>query len=81
MPIYRLYEVDGAGNFMAVVHLEAADDAECLANARRLQLTARCELWERARIVAVLDPHSQNQPTTKSGFVRISNTSSLNSLS
>ena len=56
MPIYRLYEVDGAGNFMAVVHLEAAADAECLANARRLQLTARCELWECARIVAVLDP-------------------------
>lgn len=54
---YRLYCRDGDGRFIASHDFEAADDAEALAKARAMQFLVRCELWQRGRMVAVLEPY------------------------
>lgn len=54
---YRLYCLDGAGHFMEVHQIDAVNDADALTKARIMKLSVKCELWERARMVAVLDPH------------------------
>jgi len=53
---YRLFCIDGTGRFTMSHEIEAADDAEALAKARDMQLSVKCELWQRGRMVAVLDP-------------------------
>jgi hypothetical protein len=57
MPSYRLYCLDGGGSFTTVHEIDAADDAEALSKAREMKLPVKCELWERGRMVAMLDPH------------------------
>ena len=58
MPDYRLYCLDVASNFTKVHEIDAATDADALRNAREMKLPVKCELWQRGRKVAVLDPHS-----------------------
>lgn len=58
MPDYRLYCLDGARKFTAVHQITAVNDADALQQARNLKLGVKCELWERSRKVAVLEPHS-----------------------
>lgn len=53
---YRLFCIDGTGRFTMSHEIEAADDAEALAKARDMKLSVKCELWQRGRMVAVLDP-------------------------
>jgi hypothetical protein len=53
---YRLFCIDGTGRFTMSYEIEAADDAEALAKARDMKLSVKCELWQRGRMVAVLDP-------------------------
>ena len=55
MPDYRLYCLDGDRRFTNVHHIKADNDAEAVSKARQLNLSVRCELWERDRMVAALD--------------------------
>jgi len=57
MDDYRLFCIDGSGRFTMSHEFEAADDAEALAKARGMRLSVKCELWQRSRMVAVLEPH------------------------
>ena len=56
MSDYRLFCIDGTGRFTMSHEFEAADDAEALGKAREMRLSVKCELWQRGRMVAVLDP-------------------------
>ena len=53
---YRLFCIDGSGRFVASHDFEALDDSEALAKARGMNLGVKCELWQRGRMVAALDP-------------------------
>ena len=57
MPDYRLYCLDGVGKFATVHEIDAANDADALSKARQINIPFKCELWQRGRKVAVLDPH------------------------
>jgi len=54
---YRLFCIDGTGRFTMSHEFTAEDDAEALAKGRAMKLSVKCELWQRGRMVAVLDPH------------------------
>jgi hypothetical protein len=54
MPDYRLYCLDRLGHFTQFHDIDADHDAEALTIARTMQLTSKCELWERGRLVAEL---------------------------
>jgi hypothetical protein len=57
MPEYRLYCLNDEGRFAKSHELEAASDADALAQAREMKLPVACELWNRNRLVAKLPPH------------------------
>lgn len=54
MADYRLYCLDGAGKITKSHEIDAKNDAEALILARQMKLPVKCELWERARLVAKL---------------------------
>ena len=54
VPSYRLYELDGAGNFSAAEWIEADDDAAAAGVAHSLEKTCRCELWHGPAFVATI---------------------------
>ncbi len=56
MASYRLYRLDGAGKIVTAEWLEAADDAMALERARALDLACICEVWDRRRLVARIEP-------------------------
>ena len=53
---YRLFCIDGTGRFTMSHEFEALDDEEALGKARAMKLSVKCELWQRGRMVAVLEP-------------------------
>lgn len=53
---YRLYCLAGDGRFTKMHEIASTGDAEALMIAQRMKLPVKCELWERARKVAILDP-------------------------
>jgi hypothetical protein len=53
---YRLYCINEAGRFTKAHEIVASDDADALDQAREMHLEVRCELWEKGRKVAVLQP-------------------------
>ena len=55
MAAYRLYAIDGAGNFSAAEWIEAEDDESAVENARILCRGSRCELWKGPRFVATIE--------------------------
>jgi hypothetical protein len=57
MPKYRLYCINGDGRFARIHEIDAANDAAAVSEAREKHLSVRCELWDRNRMVATLDPH------------------------
>jgi len=57
MPEYRLYCLGGDGRIEAAEEITATGDAEAIMIAKAMKKTVRCELWERGRKVAVIDPH------------------------
>ena len=57
---YRLFCIDGTGRFTMSHEFEANDDDEALEKARAMNLSVKCELWQRGRMVAVL-PLAQPQ--------------------
>jgi hypothetical protein len=57
MPDYRLYCRRRDGQFTKAHGIAAADDDDAIAKAKRMKIDVKCELWERARLVAELPPH------------------------
>jgi hypothetical protein len=58
MPSYKLYCMQSQGNLHFAEWIEAKDDAEAIAIARKLKKDAlKCEVWHGRRLVAVLDAH------------------------
>lgn len=55
MPEYRHYRLDGAGNISSADWIEAVDDADAVRKARELKIPAKCELWDRTRLVAQIE--------------------------
>jgi len=53
---YRLYRLDGAGKIIGAEWIEAADDKDAARQARARSSDATCELWDRSRLVARIDP-------------------------
>jgi hypothetical protein len=56
MPEYRLYCLGGDGKIEHRHDIEAESDEDAIMIARSKKLPVKCELWERARKVAVIDP-------------------------
>jgi hypothetical protein len=54
---YRLYCLYVAGKFSKAHDIDAATDEQAIRAARDLKLPVACELWERGRMVAKLEPH------------------------
>ena len=51
---YRLYCFDGAGRLWVADGFGAADDAEAIELAQRMDEGVKCELWEGHRFVAAI---------------------------
>ena len=56
MASYRLYRLDGTGKIATAEWLEATDDADAEHRARSLGRACTCEIWDRNRLVARLEP-------------------------
>ena len=56
LPNYRLYRLDGAGKIVSAEWVDAADDAAAEQHARDRDLPVTCEMWERNRLVARVEP-------------------------
>jgi hypothetical protein len=56
MTEYRLYCLNDEGNFARAHEFEADSDEDALKQAREMKLPVVCELWERSRMVAKLEP-------------------------
>ena len=57
MAQYRLYCRNERGGFSSAHDIHADDDSQALAKAKAMELAAYCELWERGRMIAKLEPH------------------------
>lgn len=56
MVSYRLYRLDGAGKISSAEWIEAADDEDAARQARLRSQGGACELWERNRLIARIEP-------------------------
>ncbi len=54
---YRLYCFEGASKITKVEEFHAKGDEEAIMIAKAMKKPVKCELWNRNRKVAVLDPH------------------------
>jgi hypothetical protein len=57
---YIVYILDGVGKIRGAEWIAACDDADALAQARRLKLSTQCELWQRTRKISRLAPASDD---------------------
>ncbi len=58
MSSYKLYCMQSLGNLHFAEWIEAPNDAEAIAMARKLKKDAlKCEVWHGRRLVAALDVH------------------------
>jgi hypothetical protein len=58
MPAYKLYVLDGVGRKISTGEWLAADsDEEVIDFVRAKKLKVTCELWDQARLVAIIPPH------------------------
>lgn len=55
MANYRIYCYDGAGKLWVADAIEAATDAEALAEARTMGVAIKCEVWLRDRLVGTIE--------------------------
>ena len=53
---YRLYCLNEAGRFSKAHDIEADSDEQAIDAAREMKLPVVCELWQRNRMVAKLEP-------------------------
>ena len=56
LPSYRLYRLDGAGKIISAEWVEAADDEAAERHGRERNLPGTCEIWDRNRLVARIEP-------------------------
>ena len=56
MTDYRLYCLDSFGKITTAEWITAPDDQEAVARARALDKQVSCELWQRDRFVARIEP-------------------------
>ena len=56
MAEYRLYCLDEVGRFTTSHEIVAKSDDDALMQAQEMDLGVRCELWQKDRKVAALDP-------------------------
>jgi hypothetical protein len=56
LPSYRLYRLDGAGKIVSAEWVEAPDDEAATQHARDRKLPVTCEMWERDRLIARIEP-------------------------
>jgi hypothetical protein len=54
---YRLYCLNEQGKITASHEITASSDEDAVAQAKAMELPARCELWDHGRMVAKLDAH------------------------
>ena len=59
LPSYRLYRLDGAGKIVSAEWVEAADDDAAAEHARDRELPVTCEMWQRDRLVARIEPRRE----------------------
>ena len=55
MGTYRLYGLDGVGKVVSAEWIDADDEAAAIEAAKKMMDGLRYELWERSRLVIVLD--------------------------
>ena len=67
MPNYRVYCYDGAGKLWVADWIEAATDAEALADARTMTSAVKCEVWQRERLVGTIAMPRSPAPPAASG--------------
>jgi hypothetical protein len=53
---YRLYRLDGAGKISSAEWIDAADDKDAAREARLRAKDGTCELWDRSRLIARIEP-------------------------
>ena len=56
MPDYRLYCLDGAGKITRAEVIDAENDDDAVMIARAARKPVHCELWQRDRLVARIEP-------------------------
>ena len=56
MVSYRLYRLDEAGKISSAEWIEATDDEDAARKARLRSKDGTCEVWERNRLVARIEP-------------------------
>lgn len=62
MTDYRIYCLDATGHIGLADWIEAATDEDAVAQARRMKRDAlKCEVWQRSRLVAVLNGQNANR--------------------
>jgi hypothetical protein len=54
---YRLYCLNGDGGFTKAHDISAATDNDALERAQDMNLAVKCELWQRGRLVATIQPN------------------------
>lgn len=55
--VYRVFLLGHNGRITGSRDLNADDDEQAIAEARALRLPCKCEVWERARVLAELPEH------------------------
>jgi len=53
---YRLYCLDGDGSFAKAHEISAPSDDDALDMVQKMNLGMKCELWQRGRLVAEIEP-------------------------
>lgn len=56
MADYRLYCLDGSGRIARAEWLDAKSDDEAIVLVRAMKMPTGCEIWERDRLVAKVEP-------------------------
>jgi hypothetical protein len=61
---YRLYLLDGAGQFVSAEWISAQSDEEAVSIARRLRKSVKSEIWQGARLVAAVAAADASEPSS-----------------
>ncbi len=54
MKIYKVFCFDTSGTIIGFETVEASSDQEAVARAGEVQLSTRCEVWDREKLVAAI---------------------------
>jgi len=69
MTDYRIYCLDATGHIGLADWIEAATDEDAVAQARRMKRDAlKCEVWQRSRLVAVLNATLESSEQVVTGL-------------